>query len=447
MLGTSFTVRQTLCRMQGRGFAMTELQQCTTGGTSPRDDELAAHRHSVAAVAEATHTARQLHSMLEFHDAKYEWRRLFSELLGTFMLVFVAAGGGIVNAKFGGNNIPQFILVTAPGMMVLSIILFMGAVSGAHLNPGVSLAFALRGDFPWRRVPLYIAAQFVGAILATLVLVALLGKHRHGGALGVAIVVFLFARRHKYSLVNLGDACCMVVPLGLFFGRIANFINGELYGHITNVWWAVKFPTEIANPTNDRIAHYLGTYNERNDFIPGPALKDAVITMGQAVNNLRNQMQLPPLDATRAELVHLFYHPADMLPSSIHADPAQIDQVHNVLRQQFDALLQPRHPSQLYEACLEGLALFAICWLVGRLWKKDGMASSAFLIFYPVMRIIGEQFRVGDTPVLLFGFAVSKGILYSIPMLILGIVYWVYWVRQPPRDSAPGLRLKPDAHA
>ena len=273
------------------------------------------------------------------------------------------------------------------------------------------------------------------------------GMSAHGGALGVAIVVFLFARRHKYSLVNLGDACCMVVPLGLFFGRIANFINGELYGHITNVWWAVKFPTEIANPTNDRIAHYLGTYNERNDFIPGPALKDAVITMGQAVNNLRNQMQLPPLDATRAELVHLFYHPADMLPSSIHADPAQIDQVHNVLRQQFDALLQPRHPSQLYEACLEGLALFAICWLVGRLWKKDGMASSAFLIFYPVMRIIGEQFRVGDTPVLLFGFAVSKGILYSIPMLILGIVYWVYWVRQPPRDSAPGLRLKPDAHA
>ena len=135
----------------------------------------------MAAVAEATHTARQLHSMLEFHDDRYEWRRLFSELLGTFMLVFVAAGGGIVNAKFGGSQIPQFILVTAPGMMVLSIILFMGAISGAHLNPGVSLAFALRGDFPWRRVPLYIVAQFVGAILATLLLVALLGKQGNAG--------------------------------------------------------------------------------------------------------------------------------------------------------------------------------------------------------------------------------------------------------------------------
>jgi aquaporin Z len=121
-----------------------------------------------------------MHSMLEFRESKYEWRRLFAELLGTFMLVFVAVGGGVVNAKFGGEAIPQFIQAAAPGLTVMSIILFMGAVSGAHLNPGVSLAFALRGDFPWRRVPLYLVAQFVGAILATLVLVALLGKQ--GGA-------------------------------------------------------------------------------------------------------------------------------------------------------------------------------------------------------------------------------------------------------------------------
>lgn len=160
---------------------MTETRQPGADGAPPTNEELAAHRRSVLAVAEATHTTRQLHSMVEFHNDHYEWRRLFSELLGTFMLVFVAAGGGIVNAKFGGNNIPQFILVTAPGMTVLSIILFMGAVSGAHLNPGVSLAFALRGDFPWKRVPGYIAVQFVGAILATLLVVALLGKQGNAG--------------------------------------------------------------------------------------------------------------------------------------------------------------------------------------------------------------------------------------------------------------------------
>ncbi len=160
---------------------MAETQESTAGGRPPTTDDLETHRRSVAAVAEATHTAHQLASMLEFHQAKYEYRRLFSELLGTFMLVFVAVGGGIVNARFGGNVIPQFIRVTAPALMVMSIILFMGAVSGAHLNPGVSLAFALRGDFPWRRVPLYIVAQFVGAILATLLLVALLGKQGNAG--------------------------------------------------------------------------------------------------------------------------------------------------------------------------------------------------------------------------------------------------------------------------
>ena len=135
----------------------------------------------MSAVAEATGTARQLEAMLQFHQPEYEWRRLFSELLGTFMLVFVAAGGSIVNARFGGSAIPQFIQVVAPALMVMSIILFMGAISGAHLNPGVSLAFALRGDFPWRRVPLYLVAQFVGAILATLLLVALLGKQGTAG--------------------------------------------------------------------------------------------------------------------------------------------------------------------------------------------------------------------------------------------------------------------------
>jgi len=117
----------------------------------------------------------------DFWNTSYEWRRLFSEVFGTFLLVTAAAGGGIVNAKIGGNVVPGPVRVTAPGLMVMAVILFMGGVSGAHLNPAVSAAFALRGDFPWRRVPGYIAGQFAGAILATLVLVALLGKHGIGG--------------------------------------------------------------------------------------------------------------------------------------------------------------------------------------------------------------------------------------------------------------------------
>ena len=96
-----------------------------------------------------------------------EWRRLFSELLGTFALVLAAAGGGLLHAK---GQISLAAAVVAPGLMVMAIILFMGAVSGAHLNPAVSLAFALRGDFPWKRVPGYIVIQLVGATLACLFL-------------------------------------------------------------------------------------------------------------------------------------------------------------------------------------------------------------------------------------------------------------------------------------
>jgi aquaporin Z len=120
----------------------------------------------------------------DFWDARYEWRRVFSELLGTFLLVLVAVGGGVVNARFGGHAIPSAALVVAPALMVVAIILFMGAVSGAHLNPAVSLAFALRGDFPWRRVPAYVIAQLAGAVLAPLLLWALIGRH---GAAGLTL--------------------------------------------------------------------------------------------------------------------------------------------------------------------------------------------------------------------------------------------------------------------
>jgi aquaporin Z len=117
----------------------------------------------------------------DFWNDSYEGRRLFAELLGTFFLVLVAVGGGMVSARFGGSAVPYTAKVVAPALMVAAIILFMGTVSGAHLNPAVSFAFALRGNFPWKRVPAYIVAQLAGAILATLLLWALIGKHGSAG--------------------------------------------------------------------------------------------------------------------------------------------------------------------------------------------------------------------------------------------------------------------------
>ncbi len=109
----------------------------------------------------------------DFNDPHQEWRRLFSELLGTFFLVLVAAGGGMMGQAFPGV-ISRTAAVVAPALMVMAVILFMGKVSGAHLNPAVSIAFALRRDFPWRRVPGYIVVQLIGATLAALVLHAII---------------------------------------------------------------------------------------------------------------------------------------------------------------------------------------------------------------------------------------------------------------------------------
>src|SRR5580693_8069133 len=164
-----------------------------TGQTEETEQQLA--RRAAAGLRSLGHP-NSIARATDFWDDRYEWRRLFAEVLGTFFLVLVAVGGGMVNARFGGQAVPYSARVVAPALMVMAVILFMGAVSGAHLNPAVSIAFALRRDFPWKRVPTYVIAQFAGAVLATLLLWALLGKQGsagltlpgHGISAGAALV-------------------------------------------------------------------------------------------------------------------------------------------------------------------------------------------------------------------------------------------------------------------
>ena len=136
---------------------------------------------------------------------KLEGRRLFSELLGTFFLVLVAAGAGMMGQAFP-DTISRTAAVVAPGLMVIAIILFMGKVSGAHLNPAVSVGFALRGDFPWRRVPGYIVTQLVGATLAALFLQSVIHVSATFGSNYVAA---------GYSAID-GFLMEAVLTLGLF---------------------------------------------------------------------------------------------------------------------------------------------------------------------------------------------------------------------------------------
>jgi aquaporin Z len=137
-----------------------------------REDPSGARRALLALESPAT---------LDFDDPALEWRRLFSEVLGTFMLVMAGAGAVVVDAVSGGS-ISRTAAVTAPGLTVMAVILFMGGVSGAHLNPVVSLSFALRRDFPWRRCFGYVLAQLTGATLACLFLLAVLGDKGRLGA-------------------------------------------------------------------------------------------------------------------------------------------------------------------------------------------------------------------------------------------------------------------------
>ena len=143
-------------------------------------------------------------------DPRVEGRRLFSEFLGTFLLVAVGAGGAVVDAASGGQ-IGRAAGVTAPGLMVLAMILFMGAVSGAHLNPAVTLSFALRGDFPWRRVPGYIVVQLLAAAGAVLMLRVVFGDV---GGLGATVPGSGFS-----------DLQAMTVELLLTFGLVSTILG------------------------------------------------------------------------------------------------------------------------------------------------------------------------------------------------------------------------------
>lgn len=141
-----------------------------------------------------------------FTDPHQEWRRLVSEFVGTFFLVLVAAGAPMVGKLYPGT-VSMAAAVVAPGLMVMAIIMFMGKVSGAHLNPGVSIAFALRGDFPWRRVPGYIIVQLLAATSAALLLFWMTGISASVGG--------------SYPGANTTPIVAMVVEMVLTFGLVS----------------------------------------------------------------------------------------------------------------------------------------------------------------------------------------------------------------------------------
>jgi phosphatidylglycerol---prolipoprotein diacylglyceryl transferase len=198
------------------------------------------------------------------------------------------------------------------------------------------------------------------------------GMASHGGILGLITFSWIYARRNHISWTGIGDNLVAVAPIGLFFGRLANFVNGELYGRITNVPWAMQFPAELLDhPSETNLAIHRAIQIN-------PALDNASTIIASARDNA---------------------------------------QVREILA----GILTPRHPSQLYEALLEGVLLFVLLMAIRLRFKApDGITTGCFFMLYPLMRIIGELFREPDAP--LTG-PFTRGQFLSLFMFLAGAAF------------------------
>jgi phosphatidylglycerol:prolipoprotein diacylglycerol transferase len=200
------------------------------------------------------------------------------------------------------------------------------------------------------------------------------GMSSHGGMIGLLLFTLYYAHRHKLSWANLGDNLGVAAPLGLFFGRCANFINGELYGRAANVPWAMQFPKELLDH---------------------------------------------PAEADRAIAACAQIDPSLTTPEAIVGAVHRQSQVKEVLR----TILTPRHPSQLYEAFFEGIILFAILWIVRtRTRQPNGVLTGLFFICYAIFRIVIETFREPDST-LIAGF--TRGQFFSFFLIAIGVAFIV----------------------
>jgi phosphatidylglycerol:prolipoprotein diacylglycerol transferase len=198
------------------------------------------------------------------------------------------------------------------------------------------------------------------------------GMASHGGILGLVIFTFFYARKHKVSWTGLGDGLCVVAPIGLMCGRIANFINGELYGRVAQgVAWAVKFPDAFGNgelPESSRLNEALSAAIKADDGF------------------LKSLGDMPGDGSLDGNELYYFHK----LVEANRESDAVADAI--------APYLEPRHPSQIYEGLLEGALLFAILWIVRVKFPKapNGLLTGLFFGLYATFRIFAEQFREPD---------------------------------------------------
>jgi phosphatidylglycerol:prolipoprotein diacylglycerol transferase len=232
------------------------------------------------------------------------------------------------------------------------------------------------------------------------------GMSSHGAIFGLTLVVLVYAKWQKISWLGLGDNLVITGPLGVFFGRIGNFINGELYGRVTDHKWAVKFPPELHEVESNRL---LAVVEQAKDVAPELSVN---------VKNLLASVQGMPR-----------YQIAEMMIATARENEA----FQTIMA---DALLNPRHPSQIYQALFEGLLVSMILLAIRLKWKNayHGLISGIFFIIYAIARILVENVREPDSEYIM---GVTKGQFYSYIMALIGIVIIVYALIAKRRNQIP----------
>jgi len=236
------------------------------------------------------------------------------------------------------------------------------------------------------------------------------GMSSHGGMAGITIVAWFYARYTKTSWAGHGDNLVTVAPAGVFFGRLANFVNGELYGRPSDARYAMKFPDELSELTT--------TANGLEWKFPTGQLRELAESAGEAAPGLAEKVDAASIKALAAGHDPHFAV-VDLIQEASRQSPA--------FREQLGGILTPRYPSQLFEAAVEGLLLFAIMLAIRLKWKRawHGTLTGIFFLLYAVGRIIVENFREPDSERIA---GMTKGQFYSLFLAVAGVAFLAYGV-------------------
>lgn len=243
------------------------------------------------------------------------------------------------------------------------------------------------------------------------------GMASHGGMIGLVVAAVLYSWKTGINQLYLFDLMVVSGPLGVAFGRIANFINGELVGRTVDPSFplAVKFPNDILQWPNESLAaadklQGLASVVEK---IPGLS-KDQYLEKLQQISSSAN---------AKNYVIDVMYKVIEAIQNGNLA-----------AKEAIGPLLEARHPSQLYAAFGEGFMVFLVLFLFWRKPKKPGLVGALFVVLYAVTRIITEQFRLPDAHIGFQMFGLTRGQWLSVVMLVIGLLLMFYWSR---RDSLP----------